>query len=44
MGMQLLCYMYGHRIKNGLEHGFCKNYIKLHKMKTTKKLGEDEIK
>jgi hypothetical protein len=34
----------GHLIKNGLEDGFCKNYIKLYKIKMTKKLGEDQIK
>jgi hypothetical protein len=31
-------------IKNGLEDGFCKNYIKLYKIKMTKKLGEDQSK
>jgi hypothetical protein len=34
----------GHRIKNGLEDGFCKKYIKLYKIKMTKKLGGDQIK
>jgi hypothetical protein len=29
-------------IKNGLEDGFCKNYINLYKI--TKKLGEDQSK
>jgi len=27
-----------------LEDGFCKNYIKLYKIKMTKKLGGDQIK
>ena len=34
----------GHRTKNGLEGGFSRNYIKLYKIKMTKKLGEDQIK
>jgi len=33
----------GHRHQNGLENGCCRNYIKLHKNKRTKKVGEDQI-
>jgi hypothetical protein len=39
----LVLYTGGHQIKNGLEDGFCKNYIKLYNIKITKKLGEDKI-
>ena len=43
-GMQLPYYVRrGHQINNGLENGFCKNYVKLYKNRMTKKLDEDQI-